>query len=146
VQSSSSGVAVSVDGCTLLVSDSIGGSHAIHAFNIADGSLLRVVGGKGDAPLQFCTPFQVSVAADDGFVFVAELGNNRVQVLTPSLDFHAFIGAGAVTRPTGVCANADVVVVSEAGTHRISVFDRRDGTLRRRVVPHRLQRLHERVP
>jgi DNA-binding beta-propeller fold protein YncE len=30
-----------------------------------------------------------------------------------------------------VCANADVVVVSEYGAHRISVFNRRDGSLHR---------------
>jgi DNA-binding beta-propeller fold protein YncE len=65
-------------------------------------------------------------------VFVAEFGNHRVQVLTPSLDFHAFIGQGELDNPAGVCANADVVVVSEYHTDRIAVFDRCDGALLRR--------------
>jgi DNA-binding beta-propeller fold protein YncE len=74
----------------------------------------------------------VWVAPDD-YVFVAECGNNRVQVLTPTLDFHGFVGAGQLRSPSGVCANADVVVVSEnRPTHRISVFRRRDGALLRR--------------
>jgi sugar lactone lactonase YvrE len=50
----SNGIAVSVDGGTLLVSD--GGlfcSHAIHEFCVADGSRRRVIGGKGDGPLRF---------------------------------------------------------------------------------------------
>jgi DNA-binding beta-propeller fold protein YncE len=50
-------------------------------------------------------------------------------VLTPTLDFHAFIGVGLVVHPIGVCANADVVVVSEVGDCRVSVFTRYDGTL-----------------
>jgi DNA-binding beta-propeller fold protein YncE len=71
------------------------------------------------------------VASDD-FVFVADSRNNRVQVLTPTLDFHAFVGVGVLDLPSGVCANDDVVVVSEVDAHRVSVFSRGDGALLRR--------------
>jgi DNA-binding beta-propeller fold protein YncE len=126
VQSYCNGIAVSRDGSTLLVSDCDGGTHAIHVFRLADGSRLRVVGGLGDGPLQFRNPRQVYIAAD-GFVFVADRGNDRVQVLTPSLDFHGFVGVG---RPYGVCANADVVVVSEAGIlNSVRILNRHDGAL-----------------
>ncbi len=132
VKSSSNGVAVSRDGSTLLVSDFFdGGSHAIREFRVADGSRLRVVGGVGNGPLQFMNPLQVWVASDD-FVFVADCRNNRVQVLTPRLDFHAFVGVGQLSNPTGVCANDAVVVVSERDAHRIAVFNRSDGALLRR--------------
>ncbi len=130
VHSDISGIAVSHDGRTLLVTDGwYYGSHAIHEFDLADGSRHRVVGSKGAGPLQLWDPRQVCIAPDD-YVFVADAGNNRVQVLTPTLDFHAFIGVGHLARPVGVCANADVVVASEP--HRISVFSREDGALRRR--------------
>jgi DNA-binding beta-propeller fold protein YncE len=131
VQSWSNGVAVSRDGSTLFVSDDDGGSHAIHLFSVADGSRLRVVGSRGKYPLQFHGPRQVWVASD-GFVFVADCYNNRVQVLTPTFDFHTFVGVGHLDRPCGVCANDDVVVVSELGAHRVSVFNRGDGALLRR--------------
>jgi DNA-binding beta-propeller fold protein YncE len=125
------GVAVSRDGSTLLVSDDSGGSHAVHAFTVADGSPLRVVGSKGAGPLQFQNPRQVWIA-DDDHVFVAEHGNHRVQVLTPRLDFHCFVGVGQLSGPVGVCANDAVVVASEKDAHRVSVFNRRDGALLRR--------------
>jgi DNA-binding beta-propeller fold protein YncE len=128
VSSACNGIAVSRDGSTLLVCDSSGGSHAIHEFRVADGSRLRVIGGAGDGPLQFNQPCQVWVASDD-FAFVADFGNRRVQVLTPRLDFHAFVGVGQLDRPAGVCANDAIVVVSEPDAHRISVFSRRDGAL-----------------
>ncbi len=131
MQSASNGVAVSRDGSTLLVSDRDGGSHAIHVFRVVDGSRLRVIGGAGDGPLQFKKPRQVWVASDD-FVFVVEFGNDRVQVLTPRLDFHGFIGVGQLNSPAGVCADDDVIAVSEAGAHRISVFSRGDGARLRR--------------
>jgi hypothetical protein len=130
VRSEVNGIAVSVDGCSLLVTST--GSHAIHVHHLADGCRRRVVGGRGGGALRFLRPHQVCVAPD-GFVFVAEAGNDRVQVLTPTLGFHAFIGAGQLARPVGVCANADVVVVSETShAHCISVFSRDDGTLVRR--------------
>jgi DNA-binding beta-propeller fold protein YncE len=93
----------------------------------------RMVGGWGSAPLQFRNPVQVWIDAD-GFVFVADLGNDLVQVLTPALDFHGFIDAGSLQYPCGVCANADVVVVAENyPASRITVFNRRDGSLLRRI-------------
>jgi tripartite motif-containing protein 2/3/tripartite motif-containing protein 71 len=122
---------VSRDGRTLLVSDYMGGSHAIHEFDVLDGSRRRVVGRQGDGPLQFRYPSQVCIAPDD-FVFVAELGNRRVQVLTPTLDFHCFVGVGQLSHPIGVCANADVVVATELGKQCIVVFRRGDGALLRR--------------
>jgi DNA-binding beta-propeller fold protein YncE len=159
VQSASNGVAVSRDGSTLLLSDYGGGSHAIHEFHVADGSRLRVIGKTksrwfggcaGDGRLQFSRPHQVWVASDD-HVFVADYGNDRVQVLTPTLDFHAvrvddnhvqvltpcldfhaFVGVGQLHGPSGVCADDDIAVVSEETAHRISVFSRRDDTLVRR--------------
>ncbi len=125
------GVAVSLDGSTLLVADSGAcGSHTIHAFRVADGSRLRVIGGEGDGPLQFSHPYQVWIAPD-GHVFVADSMNHRVQVLTPSLDFHCFVGVGHLVGPSGVCADDGIVVVSE-WEHRISVFNRGDGALLRR--------------
>jgi DNA-binding beta-propeller fold protein YncE len=132
VKSFSNGIAVSRDGCTLLVSDEEGGSNAIHVYDVADGSPRRVIGGPGDGPLQFKNPRQVYIAPDD-FVFIADYRNDRVQVLTPQLDFHSFVGVGQLRSPAGVCANADVVVVCEWGGHRVSVFNRSDGALLRRI-------------
>jgi DNA-binding beta-propeller fold protein YncE len=131
VESDYNGVALSRDGSTLLVSDCYGGSHGIHVFSVADGSLRSVIGTQGDGPLQFHYPRQVWIASD-GFVFVTECYNNRVQVLTPGLDFHGYAGAESFSTPAGVCANADIVVVSESGSDSIVVFKRSDGAVDRR--------------
>ncbi len=130
VRSDVGGVAVSRDGTTLLVSDD-DGSNAVHEFCVADGSRLRVIGGAGNGPLQFKYPGQVWITNDD-FVFVADCNHNRVQVLTPTLDFHCFVGVGHLSDPVGVCADADVVVVSENNANRITMFNRHDGALLRR--------------
>ncbi len=134
--SQSNGVAVSRDGAMLLVADTYEdgeGSDAIHVFSFEHGSAARVIGGYyGTGPLQFKAPCQIWVAAD-GFVFVADSLNRRVQVLSPELNFHGFVGEGKLTRAAGVCANADVVVVSDSEDHRLSVFRRHDGALLTRI-------------
>jgi hypothetical protein len=106
--------------------------HAIHElYAVGSRPPAQVTGKLGDEPLEFNDPRQVWVTSD-AFTFVAEYSNNRVQVLTPRRDFHAFVGAGLLDGPDGVCANADVVVVSEMKASRITVFGRGDGALRRR--------------
>jgi streptogramin lyase len=79
-------------------------------------------------PLWFSKITQVSVAPD-GFVFVGDAGNHRVQVLTPQFEFHGVLGCG--TEPNGVCANRDVVVLSSGrGFH---VLRRSDGATSRQL-------------
>jgi DNA-binding beta-propeller fold protein YncE len=131
VKSYCNGVAMSRDGSTLLVSDHSGVTRAIHEYVLANGSQRRVVGGKGHGPLDFDGPGQVCIAPDD-FVFVADSWSNRVLVLTPLLDFRSFVGVGQLYYPWGVCATADIIVVSEVHAHRISVFNRGTGARLRR--------------
>jgi DNA-binding beta-propeller fold protein YncE len=140
VTSASNGIAVSRDGSTLLVSDTGGGSHSISAYNVADGVRKKVFGGPagaaaGSGPLQLNRPCQVWIA-DDGVVFVADSNNHRVQVLTPGLEACVTsLGGppGTLSGAVGVCANADIVVVSEARTRRLTVLKRSDGSVVRRM-------------
>jgi DNA-binding beta-propeller fold protein YncE len=134
IHSLGAGVAVSADGSRLVVSGDDNISGVVQAYSTDDHTLgcLKRVGAVGDGPLQFSSPWHVCVA-DDDFVFVADSCNDRVQVLTPDLDFHCFVGVGQLSGPAGVCADADIVVVSERHqAHRISVFNRCDGALLRR--------------
>jgi DNA-binding beta-propeller fold protein YncE len=129
------GFAVSNDGSTLLLSNWNGctAGDAVREYTVADGAHRRSFGSRGDGLLQFNDPCQVWIASDD-CIFIADRYNKRVQVLTPTLDFHGFVGVGYLKQPVGVCANTDVVVVSDSETiaHHIAVFSRHDGALLRR--------------
>jgi hypothetical protein len=132
-------MALSRDGTMLLVADgnicTPCDRPALTLIRVADGGVVRRVGTPGTGPLQFRRPRQVCIAVDE-HVFVAELDNGRVQVLTPTLDFHSFLGVGQLLAPVGVCADADTVFVSEYHRDCISVFARRDGALLRRFGYH----------
>ena len=67
--------------------------------------MVTVAGGRGAQPRHFVTPSQLAVAAD-GAVFVADRGNNHVQVLTADLTFASVVGAGDLRDPSGVCVSA----------------------------------------
>ncbi len=122
--------AVTRDGSKLLVT---AGYHTtgIRVYCVTTGAYLGSVGCRGDKPLQFEMPTQLWVASDD-FVFVADCGNHRIQILTPQLVFERFIGVGRLSEPSGVCADDDSVFVAEHCLHRVSVFARRDDTILRR--------------
>jgi DNA-binding beta-propeller fold protein YncE len=126
--SDSGGMAVTRDGAALLVTERER-SHCLYVFDVTTGKALRTMGGKGTAPLQFFKPHRVCIT-DDDVVFVADSGNNRIQVLTPQLGFYGFVGVGQLLAPFGVCANEHVIVVSN--TNCISVFQRSDGAFVRR--------------
>ena len=131
-------IAISHDGESLIVPYDT----KLRVFRTADGALMRVIGQaplvshaafRWDVdgpvpPLWFSKITQVSVAPD-GFVFVGDAGNHRVQVLTPQFEFHGVLGCG--TEPNGVCANRDVVVLSSGrGFH---VLRRSDGATSRQL-------------
>jgi DNA-binding beta-propeller fold protein YncE len=127
-------MALTHDGTMLLIADCFisvpSDRPALTVIRVADGGLVRCVGTGGRGPLQFTTPRQVYIAIDE-HVFVADLGNKRVQVLTPTLEFHSFLGVGRLDAPIGVCADAGAVFVSDWDRHCISVFARSDGALLR---------------
>jgi hypothetical protein len=86
-----------------------------------DGGIWQPVGAQSTMPLLLAKGSQLAVAPD-GFVFVADVTLKCVQVFTAGLSVHGSIGAGHLSRPCGVCVDADVVVVSDYA--RVSVFSR----------------------
>jgi hypothetical protein len=103
----SCGMAVSRDGAALLVCDTNGGSKCIYTFRVDTCARLPIIGSgsRGAGPLQFAYPGQVWTASD-GFVFVADHSNHRIQVLTPAFGFYGFVGAGQLCGPLGVCGDS----------------------------------------
>lgn len=118
------------NGTALLASDT--DASALRVYSVETGDLLQVVGSWGSRKLQFRQPKQVCASADD-VVFVADSANHRIQVLTPRLSFHRFIGEKQLRWPVGVGVSDTVVAVAEFGISRVSVFTRRNGALLRRI-------------
>jgi DNA-binding beta-propeller fold protein YncE len=126
VVSHCNGVAVSRDGCTLLVSNSNGeGRRGLRCYRVSTGSLCASLSLASTLFRPSKQPLQVCVAPD-GVVFVADCGSHRVHMLAPDLSHVGIVGEGQIRYPAGVCASTDVVVVCDHGSHYVRVFRRND--------------------
>lgn len=84
-----------------LVTDT--GNHRLQKFSL-QGKFVAAVGSKGDKRLQFNNPTAITVD-NNGYIYVIEVGNNRIQVLTSDLQFHRFIPCIQGATPT--CVTVD---------------------------------------
>ncbi|MGQ9501893.1 MAG: 6-bladed beta-propeller [Anaerolineae bacterium] len=89
----------------------------------------RAVGGQGAGTGRFTTPRAVAVGAD-GLWYVADSGNNRIQVLDTEGNVVRSWGSsgnapGQFQEPWGIAVNTEMgyVYVSDTWNHRVQVFD-----------------------
>jgi len=89
---------------------------------------VQVWGGLGDKPGQFNEPFDVAVGAD-GFVYVTDVRNKRVQKFTADGGFVLAFGQKLFEKPGGIGIDPDGTVwVTDYDLDRIFHFDA-NGTL-----------------
>ena len=102
-------------------------NHHILVYDLANRRFEPVWGGPGQGQRQFRFPFLVSLS-EQGYLFVVESINTRVQVLNPDGKFVAFIGGwgidpGQLFRPKGVALWRDRAFVTDSYLGNVQVFD-----------------------
>jgi len=100
----------------IFVSDGYGNSRFVKIS--PDGHWLKAVGTNGSGPNQFSTPHDIAVDANDN-VYVADRGNNRIQVYDDDMNFERSItGIGA---PWALCFSdsSPQVLYSGDGTGKV---------------------------
>jgi sugar lactone lactonase YvrE len=117
------------DSCTVfgdLVVVSDWGDDSIKLFN-RSGSLLRVLGGFGDAPGKLNEPRGVAVDSQAN-IYTADSNNNRVvkfgrdgRFLKQWGEFGAL--SGQMAQPTGIAVRGQELFVADLINHRVQVFD-----------------------
>jgi hypothetical protein len=103
----------------MFVSDGYGNSRFVKISK--DGVWQKAVGTHGNCPDQFSTPHSIAVDKDAGLVYVADRGNQRIQVYDTNMNFKKTI--------TGMAAPWSVQVTpkyiySGDGTGKIYQFDK----------------------
>lgn len=102
-------------------------NHRLNVYNLSTNSYEESWGSPGQGRRQFRFPFLIDVS-EQGYVFVVEPINTRVQVLNPNGKFVNFIGAwgvkpGQLFRPKGVVVFQDRVFVTDSYLGRVQIFD-----------------------
>ena len=89
-----------------------------------EGQFLAVVGTKGSGRLQFNYPWDIAISNNK--VYVADFGNNCIQVLHSDLTFSSTFGkegSGQFDCPQGIaCDSTGNVYVADTDNNRIQVF------------------------
>jgi DNA-binding beta-propeller fold protein YncE len=125
-----SDVAVSPDGKTYVVD---GGNHQVAVFD-ATGARVATLGMRGEEEGQFESPLGVDVNRK-GDVFVADKGNNRLQMFADDGRFRRAMpleedGEEVVPVDVAVSADGKELFVTANNTHRVVVFDNKGRYLR----------------
>jgi DNA-binding beta-propeller fold protein YncE len=101
-------------------------NHVIHVYSLADHRFESIWGGPGQGERQFRYPFLID-ASVQGYLFVVEPINTRVQVLNPDGKFVGFIGgwgikSGQLFRPKGVAVCRDRAYVTDSYLGTVQAF------------------------
>lgn len=89
--------------------------------------MLYCFGGEGEEDGRLCRPWGIC-CDKDGFVYVADRSNNRIQIFNPEGTFHHKFGTagsrnGQFDRPAGVAVDSmGRVIVADKDNHRIQLF------------------------
>jgi DNA-binding beta-propeller fold protein YncE len=122
-------VAVSAAGDKLAVCDT--GSHQVMILDAATGKLEFTLGEPGSSPLEGDFHYPVSVAFDDdGYIYVADLFNFRIQIFDPEGELDSTFGeagtrVGDLYRPRGITVDseAEVIYVTDSMMNVIQMFN-----------------------
>jgi DNA-binding beta-propeller fold protein YncE len=100
-----------------------------YAVGQRDVRALRAIGSRGSGTGQFTAPRAIAIG-DDGLWYVADSGNQRIQVLDGEGNVvrmwgSSGTGAGQFQEPWGIAVNQQLgrVYVSDTWNHRVQVFD-----------------------
>ena len=91
------------------ISEGHGGANSRILKFSKDGKLIKTIGEKGTGPGEFDTPHGLAMDAQ-GRLFVADRGNNRIQILDPDGKF--IDQWSQFSRPSGIAIRNDVLYVA----------------------------------
>jgi tripartite motif-containing protein 71 len=116
-----SGLAFLADG-TLAVCDTR--NHRIVLYHkLNNKAVLRTFGQNGIQPQEFKLPTSITQNPVDGTLYVAEFGNNRIQVVNPDGSFVKMIGsADQLAGPTNVFIRGQTLHVASTVSNRVVFF------------------------
>ena len=89
-----------------------------------DGKFISKIGTYGSGELQFKYPQGLSIDEINGDVYICDLGNNRVQIITKEFQYKSQFGEDTLYQPLDVKLNKDNIFVLDAANPCLHIFNR----------------------
>ncbi|HWJ03085.1 MAG TPA: 6-bladed beta-propeller [Verrucomicrobiae bacterium] len=97
-------------------------NHRIQVFDY-EGNPLQIIGKEGKGKGEFGYPYGLAADANDQ-LYVADIVNNNISVLSGSGEFIRYFGNGTdLKRPAGIFIDGSTVYVADIGLHKVVIFD-----------------------
>ena len=93
-----------------------------------DGECIKLVGNQDSGPLEFSYSCGIAVSPTTGYIYIADYGNNCIQVLNSDLTFsHTFGTKGSAEGQFNNLVDIAIdsrglVYVTDCGDHHIQIF------------------------
>ncbi|EQA44160.1 NHL repeat protein [Leptospira broomii serovar Hurstbridge str. 5399] len=124
--------AIAVRGKSIFVADYAGDT--IYEFN-THGDYVNRFGNTGKQPGYFHGPSGIFLTRE-GYLFVSDMGNDRIQKVAKDGSFLQEIGKGILRQPAGLKINSKgEIFVADKGNRRIVVFDKEGNYLKEITHP-----------
>ena len=88
-----------------------------------EGKLIKSVGSKGNGEAQFSRPFGLDVSDINNNIYVCDLDNHRIQILTEELKYNSMLGVDLLVFPRDVKVTRDRVLVLARSDPCMFVFN-----------------------
>ncbi len=125
-------ISISIRDKSIFVADYAGDK--IYEFD-TKGSYINRFGSTGKEPGNFHGPAGLYLTKE-GFLYVSDMGNNRIQKLSRDGQVLQEIGLGILKQPAGIKVNnRGEIYVADRGNHRVVVFDSEGNYLKEIVHP-----------
>ena len=106
--------------------------HCINMYDL-EGKLIKSVGSEGNGESQFKNPIGLDVSDRNNNIYVCDLNNHRIQILTEELKYHSMLGIGLLVFPRDVKVTQDRVLVLAVSDPCMFVFNS-DHVLTNRLI------------
>ncbi|KAI6657051.1 PEP-CTERM domain protein [Oopsacas minuta] len=98
-----------------------------------DGKFISKVGKDGKGNLEFNNPWGITINKLNGDVYICDVSNNRIQILSENLHFKSQFGRAILTYPRDIKINRDNIFILDESNPCLHIFNK-DLVLQKNII------------
>ncbi|KAI6650874.1 Tripartite motif-containing protein 2-like [Oopsacas minuta] len=107
-------------------------NHCILNYQL-DGKFISRVGVPGDGELEFKDPWGITIDKSNGDVYICDVSNNRIQILSENLHYKSQYGKDILTEPVDILPTRDNIFILDGSYSCLHIFNK-DLVLQKNII------------